>query len=199
MTSNVFGNLNSEGFDFSSYLPFIGSLFEAFGDRSKGNNYKWFNHHFHLPQHFLLSSQIRVFAYLFYFLPFSFRSARTVIRRSICITNFLRILFVLFSRTVSGLCIYHLFVWANCCVLAHFPVNPYLGPFELALALLLSQFSTSSHYVVYWFHEEILQTYKTIYRFVLVWHGLIYLFNGISAFYGIFNTETWIICKFLKT
>ena len=58
--------------------------------------------------------QVLLFFLRFFFYQTITRSGRLAkIRWSISITKFRRILCVSFSRTNSGLCIYHLFVWSN--------------------------------------------------------------------------------------
>ena len=69
---------------------------------------------------FLLSAPLfdRFSFFFFFFFLLSLltitRSGRLVrIRWSVCISKSQRVLCVSFSRTDSGLCIYHLFVWSN--------------------------------------------------------------------------------------
>ena len=53
-------------------------------------------------------------SYKFSFLSFFIKSDRLVeMRWSVCLAKSHRILCISFSRTDSGLCIYHLFVWSN--------------------------------------------------------------------------------------
>ena len=60
-------------------------------------------------------SKIHDFAsYFFFLLIIIIRSVCLAdIRRSVCTSEFQRSLCVSFSRTDTGLCIYHLFVWSN--------------------------------------------------------------------------------------
>ena len=54
------------------------------------------------------------FSAIFFLLLTITRSSRLAeVRWSICITKSQRLLWISFSRTDSGLCIYHLFVWSN--------------------------------------------------------------------------------------
>ena len=59
-------------------------------------------------------SQSPQFCKFSFFLLITIRSGLLVkIRRSVCMTKSHRSLYVSFSRTDAGFCIYHLFVWSN--------------------------------------------------------------------------------------
>ena len=111
-----------------SYFKVFQYLYQTFGDLTERTNYTWYYHHFHVPEFFKYrvrsrhlslislsvlpcghpeqqSPQFSKFPFLLWTIP-----------RSGCLTQimwFQRILRVSFSRTDSGLCIYHLFVWYN--------------------------------------------------------------------------------------
>ena len=116
-------------------------LFQSFGERTKSTNNNWYYRHFHVPQLFKFLCKIQVlipFSHSFDFtlclagtakstilqvLIFSLiiiRSGRLAeIWWSVCISKSQRSLCVSFSKTNSGWCMYHLFVWSNFNFLHH--------------------------------------------------------------------------------
>ena len=117
----------------SRYFQVLQSLYQSFGDCTKSINYNWYNHHFHSFFNSLgWSRYLSFFSHSFNFTMWSAGTAKSTIlqvlsflliiirsghlaeiRWSVCIPKFQRSLSVLFYRTDSGLCIYHLFVWSN--------------------------------------------------------------------------------------
>ena len=103
----------------------------------KAKNHNWYNCHRHVPLFFQFSSKIKVLISLFTFFQFYsvvswdskvdnfagflflllliiIRSGLLAeIRWSVCMSMSNRSLFVSFSRTGAGLCIYHLLAWSN--------------------------------------------------------------------------------------
>ena len=124
-----------DSFHPSHYFQVLQSQYQFFGDCTKSTNYNWYNRHFHVPQFFksLVSSKyLSLFSYSFNFTLWSAGSTKSTIlqvfsflliiirsgrlaqiRWSVCISKLQSSLCVSFSRTDSGLCIYHLFVWSN--------------------------------------------------------------------------------------
>ena len=114
--------------------PFI----NTFCDCTKSTNYNWYNCHFHVPD-FFLKFLIKVKLIILHFTSFQFYSVVTWdskvhnftsslffflliitksgqladIRWSVCMSKSQRSLYMLFSRTNAGLCMYHLFVWSD--------------------------------------------------------------------------------------
>ena len=72
--------------------------------------------------HYSASSLSFFFFFFFFFLSFIIRSGHLAeIRWSVCMSKSQRSLCVSFSRTDSGLCIYHFFVWSNFIFLQNSP------------------------------------------------------------------------------
>ena len=115
--------------------PSLPVLIPTLRDCTKNTNYNWYQRHFLVLQFFLFSGKVYVLSSLFVFFQFSLWSTETAkstiwqvlfflsiiirsgrlaeIKWSVYISKSQRNLRVLFSRTDSGLCIYHLFVWSN--------------------------------------------------------------------------------------
>ena len=102
-------------------------LSRGLGDYSKGSNYNWYHHHLHVQQLLLFSCKIDVCVFFSPSFISTLRSAGMAlevfflfiktrpcllacIERSVSISRSQRILCVSFSRTDSGMCIYHLSV-----------------------------------------------------------------------------------------
>ena len=119
-----------DGLHLSSHFQVVQSLNQSFRDCTKSTNYNWHHHHFHVQLFFQFSSKVLVLVSLFAFfqvyslvqnllfgrlllLTITQSSHLADIRWSVCISKSLRSLCILLSRTDSGLCIYHLFVWSN--------------------------------------------------------------------------------------
>ena len=89
------------------------------------------------------NSKVHYSASFLFLLVISSCGRLTEIRWSICISKSQRILFVWFSRTDSGLCIYHLFDWSNFI----FCTIPRGSP-----SLLIRVLSHSLFTLTYWIH-----------------------------------------------
>ena len=120
-----------DGLHSSSFFQAFQFLYQSFGGCS---NYNWYYRHSHIPQFFLVLSQVlhiyfffrfililfsgrprwhsSLFWGFFFFLLTITRSGRLAENMwYVCISKSRRSLDVSFSRTYSGLRIYHLFVW----------------------------------------------------------------------------------------
>ena len=115
-----------EGLHSSSNFQVLQTLYQSFVDCTKRANYNGYHRHFHVPQFFQFfflfaffrfypvvsrNGKVRYSADLLFF--FLLSQGLVEIRRSIRISKSQKNLCVSFSRTDSGLCIYHLFVWSN--------------------------------------------------------------------------------------
>ena len=107
--------------------------YQVFRDRFMDTNNGWYQRRRHVPYSFsslINSKYLSLFSYLWFLLIDSLERENSTgsifflliivtsgfldeIRWSICISRSQRILSALFSRTVSGLCIYYLLVWSN--------------------------------------------------------------------------------------
>ena len=140
-------------------------LLQNFGDRSEGTNYNWYDFHPHVPQFF--SSLVRSKYLSFFSISFSFtlwfagtskstiwqvlffmlintRSGLlAVIKWSVCISKSRGFYESPFSRTDSGLCVYHLVAWGKFnflhnCQCVTFPIQSCRVLYSLCANLLHS-------------------------------------------------------------
>ena len=118
----------------SSYFQVFQSMNQFFGDYTKNITYNRYNRHFHVPHFFFnslarsrylsffslftqwsaetaLSTIQQVLFSFFFFCWFCWSSGRDLV--IVCISKSPRRLCVSFSKTDSGLCVYHLFTWSN--------------------------------------------------------------------------------------
>ena len=98
-----------------------------------------------------------MFFFFFFFLTITRYGRLTEIRWSICISKFQRSLCVSFSRTDSGLSIYHLFVWSN----LNFLHNSQWINFFTQTSLVFYSFSANlQHSLIMWVIISSLSQYK---------------------------------------
>ena len=141
------------------------SLYQFFGDCIESTNYNWYHRHFHVPYFFQFPSKVQVFIFLSPFfsillcglqgrqnpqfgrfpflLIFSGSGRLTEMRWPVCISKSRKGLCVSFSRTDSGLYIYHLFVWSHFNALynsqwINFPIQSCLILYSFCACLLHS-------------------------------------------------------------
>ena len=125
------------------------------------------------------------------FLLIIIRSGRlSEIRWSICISKSQRSLYVSFSRTDSGLCIYHLFVWSN---FSFFHNSQWITlPTQLCL-VLYSFCAHLLHLLIMWLMVSSLSPHNLHYYFAAaylfllwygwsLWHYFVLLFEEIQFF-----------------
>ena len=143
------------------------SFSRPFGHCSKGTNYNWGPPSPPVPQFFQLSSKIQIFvsfhsvvhwngkihliSFFFFILLIKTRSGLLYeIGWSDCISKSQIILWVTFSRTEHGWCIYHLSAWSNFNLLHNFQWNTFPTKSYLLLYFLQHIQECGIHFLSGW-------------------------------------------------
>ena len=103
------------------------------------------------------------------------------IRWSVCMSKSHRSLCVSFSRTGSGLCIYHLFVWSN---LNFLPISQWITLSTQSCLVLYSFCANLLHSLIMWFMVSSICYFVASYQFSLwydwfLWHCFVLLLGEI--------------------